>query len=520
MTFSNPSQELYSLWLSAYQATQLREPNTPEKELTRLYLEGSTPTANQIVDALSEHNSTPPLDPSQLLDSLHSILLAVLLNEKGDPSDQKLVHAQILTALNPLQSAVDHSFQLFTTLTALIKQLCGVDFPSPFIKLTQSGMAPQHELYAPGERGVPLSPFHALQGVYCLLLGKVSGDNQLISAAQGVTQWHEKVLDHDRLPPIALYAKQESGPANLHLAATALLFTLSGHFFSQPEWKQNATAQLEALNRTEASSCGGIPPLFPLIVQWSKSWPITDNPAPLTSEAPFNDGECALITHRTEKCSAVATLVGEGTGMGSFKVGDVSILTYGPHVMELHEGQGYGVEQEVLTPEILLYGDNTLPHTSFDRDIPSLSGTVRAGTIPQATVEHTLGEAMDHLAVPNFWVRSKQTLFDNETKITARPLFVGDWVDPNFVFYVNSDCCELEGGRELLPDSLDGYRGQVESVFLKGKEGGILLTSTEGCEEMQVIPLAGGPNYWGANFMVAYSLGAPGKDYSWSISNK
>ena len=86
-----------------------------------------------------------------------------------------------------------------------------------------------------------------------------------------------------------------------------------------------------------------------------------------------------------------------------------------------------------------------------------------------------------------------------------------------FTFYLQTPHCQLENGTELQRRSLDQYHGASSSVWCRSNNNQLVITSDHLFEEMQLIPLGGGSNYWGTDFLLAFPLGKKQNTFSWNI---
>jgi len=86
-----------------------------------------------------------------------------------------------------------------------------------------------------------------------------------------------------------------------------------------------------------------------------------------------------------------------------------------------------------------------------------------------------------------------------------------------FTFFVKADNCLVGGVQSVKPRSFSRYQGRVASIQMQGKLSSLSLEAHHKHGEMQVIPLGGGDNFWGADFLVAYILNPAESRYQWHI---
>ena len=92
------------------------------------------------------------------------------------------------------------------------------------------------------------------------------------------------------------------------------------------------------------------------------------------------------------------------------------------------------------------------------------------------------------------------------------------WDSVAFSFFVKALRCRVASQQEFLyPRTLERYEGEVQTVAFEGQDHVLELRSLSCKGTMQVIPLAGGNNFWGADFLVAYLLSAEQRQYQWHV---
>ena len=107
------------------------------------------------------------------------------------------------------------------------------------------------------------------------------------------------------------------------------------------------------------------------------------------------------------------------------------------------------------------------------------------------------------------WVHWDSSFAENEFSFTAR--FVAEEVmyPLAFTLLVKADLVEIDDYGIVSKASLDKYHGSISHLFVTQQENVLRIDAKGGCE-MQVIPLAGGDAFWGADYMIAYVAEGPG----------
>ena len=64
----------------------------------------------------------------------------------------------------------------------------------------------------------------------------------------------------------------------------------------------------------------------------------------------------------------------------------------------------------------------------------------------------------------------------------------------------------MAGSHRLNPRYLDSYQGPPQQVSFLSKEEGVNGAALEGLSSMEIIPLAADSHFWGADFLVGYTI--------------
>jgi hypothetical protein len=75
-----------------------------------------------------------------------------------------------------------------------------------------------------------------------------------------------------------------------------------------------------------------------------------------------------------------------------------------------------------------------------------------------------------------------------------------EWDGLAFAFFVKADEA-IVGGTKIKALSLSQFEGRAQRVYFKGLE-----IESEEEMDLKVVPLAGGDFFWGADFLLAFSL--------------
>ena len=118
----------------------------------------------------------------------------------------------------------------------------------------------------------------------------------------------------------------------------------------------------------------------------------------------------------------------------------------------------------------------------------------------------------------NTWMEISQQLKDKTLKINASLQTTDPSKTIAFSFFAKAESCLIEGEGALEPSTLSQFEGSPRCIYLlDDNQPRLKLLPPPQCTHMQVIPLPGEPHYWGANFLIAFSLEAGKPPYQWQI---
>lgn len=149
----------------------------------------------------------------------------------------------------------------------------------------------------------------------------------------------------------------------------------------------------------------------------------------------------------------VWTLEGSRAGMGAIQMGDLKVLAFGPHASPLSNARLFGICE----------GGKEWCCAAAQKEV-------------WFQVEPQEG---------GFSLHALGVVFD-------KPIA--------FVFYVKALQCQI-GERVFKPKSLHRFLGEASSVQFDGA-----ILAADRPLKMELIPLAGGNHYWGADFLLAFWL--------------
>jgi hypothetical protein len=332
-------------------------------------------------------------------------------------------------------------------------KLNGLPYPKIDIQLTPSGAYPLFAKWRFPWGAIPYPKEHAEVGGYLSYLAKLEQDEELQRLAQAMCAWHLSTLDHNFEPILSLFS-QEGTITKRQLACA------NDFFFEH--------AQVEK-----------------------------------ASSGSFRYPEFGMVGTRCENFTAMGLGCGCKSGLGAFLKHDVGVLNFGPQLLPVGRGDQFGIaglphelKIESLENGYHLKGTTSVSsHHPKDRELLNLSQSGNSGLWIEA--EHFL---------------QNQTL-DLKIQFSGlRPI-----TDAAFVFFAKAPLCAIETLHRLRAGSLDRYSGPVKTIEFLSEKGRVDLRCSQGATSMEVIPLAGDDSFWGADFLVVFSMEA-GKTQAFHLS--
>jgi len=116
------------------------------------------------------------------------------------------------------------------------------------------------------------------------------------------------------------------------------------------------------------------------------------------------------------------------------------------------------------------------------------------------------------------WMEIEQNYQNASLTVSTNLMGLNGWEDTAFSFFFKAEECVV-GEKTLKGPQFSCYKGPPLPILMKGKEGKIELNLSTAITEIQVVPLEGKNNFWGANFLVSYLLEPKQREYVWTLSS-
>lgn len=431
-------------------------------------------------------------------------LLTLILVLKSKECLQQHIQQAVKSLRHLQRISLWHDHQLFSVYHALVSFLVGQPNNPPQLKQHSNGACPLEDEGYRLWAEIPHPLFHAELGTLWCLYGDATGQMQYVEAAIKLAEWQRNTLDHYYTSFVGLLSREGEASERLLLIHNFLLFNAVARTAYRSDLAFIAQKQLERLSEVADEESIDIPGYSIALEECfnEKSLPVVSGEYYLPSV--LLDQALALAGSRSSESSAVATLYGGKSGMGCYHHQDVKVISFGPQYMPLGDCSGFGLEgsERFLKEHIKTLSSHNGEFT--------LEGTTRMSPHLSANGEESTPSGN--------WIESKQKLKNGMLSIEAKFQGLFDPKELIFSFFVKCKNCVIDGDRTIRPRSLNRYHGKAAPLKLHGAENSIQLNAGQGHEEMHVIPLGGGDNFWGADFLVAYALKDFDRAYSWQLS--
>jgi hypothetical protein len=505
MNSHNPLQRVYEKHLGHLGVV------TPLEKTVCAFIK-KNPPAPSVLDILTktdsgEKRTLKDLDPWHYLSRWREKLAISLIVNLQETAPQYL-EAVKDSGIDAIPYPFWDEFQLPAALRALNCHLS--DLPIPVLSPIQleSGAAPLesggHWTWAE----IPHTALHAELGALWSLLGHVTNNAELTSAAIRLAEWHLKTLDFHFHPFTGLFVQEEDASLCTLLTNNYLLFHAVAVLTKHPEMEYVAQRQLEYLEKLLLRGRTRLLPLAPMLEEWIGRLGEKVQPAGFTLPSGICDPSTALIGYRSPSHSVVCTLFGGKTGLGCLHADDIQIINYGPQRLPLNDCQGFGIEGGV-------YSNDQSLQIAVDESSSDFSMR-RQARVTGVPVYKRSAPLFRNSAFSGIWIDVEQRLHQGVLNIETSFLGMTETDQLAFTFFVKAKQCTVNG-QIVNSRSLARYQGASHPITLHGSKGALTIDLSQHAGELQVIPLAGEDSFWSADFLLAYKIEAGQPKYKWTI---
>lgn len=183
------------------------------------------------------------------------------------------------------------------------------------------------------------------------------------------------------------------------------------------------------------------------------------------------------------------SLEGIHGGFGSVEKDNVCIRSMGPHFFPLGVSDLFGLYRTKDSFE-----DVEIKEEPF-----AFKGWARAANT---------GKPSD------LWIDVQAKQVDEKLSLGVKFFNFTDFTPLAMTFFVKANKVVVNPFFEVYPQSLERYQGQQEKLTFND---GALTLVPQFQGEMQVIPLAGGPYFWGSDFLIAFAITEEMQTYNFDV---
>ncbi len=368
---------------------------------------------------------------------------------------------------------------------------------------------------------IPNPVFHAELGMLWALYTVLKKDEKVKLHVEKLSLWQLNTLDSDFLPFAGLYSQESDASLLSLLMNNHVLFDVASRLCKRSELAHVAEQQIERLAALMLLPPGPIPIHALVLKIWfgrhlppqevksqeAKSFELTST---------IQDRSLALIGYRSPKnksasVSGIATLYGGLSGMGCFHKGDVQIVNFGPQHLPLGDCTGFGLEgtEKLLSGRLQTFETR---ETGF-----ILEGVARMAPRPK---DFKSFGTYRHGDPSGCWIDTKIEMENDRLSLAISYNGIFDDSLFAFVFFVKALGCIVDGRQQIKAKSFQNYQGNICSAHFQGESSSIAISIEEGRQkegEMRVVPLGGGQNFWGADYLIAYQCRPNAGRYRWQL---
>jgi hypothetical protein len=209
----------------------------------------------------------------------------------------------------------------------------------------------------------------------------------------------------------------------------------------------------------------------------------------------FVDHTLCMVSRRSETATLLCVGSGCKSGMGAFLSHDAGIVNFGPQLLPLDNCAGFGLAGLAQKAEV-----------QSQEERFSLSYLCR---LAAPSPRHTPFAGLCDSGYCGLWIESEIEGGLNGISIKSHFEGLSPLNKIVFSFFGKGEGCCVAGSHILKPRSLDRYLGPAQPLAFSGRVGKVHIEATEGVGGMEIIPLAADNSFWGADFLVAFTLSAP-----------
>jgi hypothetical protein len=454
-----------------------------------------------LLDFIEHHqwvNGDLPSSPWARIDLGENLLAAALLislaGKKIAEYPQLLREIEVFT-----QKSGWPRISLVTGQAQLLQLLAGISDAA--LPAEADGYYPFVEGHYWSWADIPFMIQHAQLGIIHTLLAFHQPDSGYRATSKAIADWQTQLLDSDGIPT-TLYQREGATTETQLLATHYILYRAIAQLHQCTRAAAISETILLKLHQIETPSRL---PLYLFAVEAFLESQLPP-PPPEVKSLPemIADPKVLIAGYRSSTRSVICSLSGSRTGIGYIRKGDVKILSYGPHGFPLTECQQYGIEAAAT----LGAGEMAVGENAFN-----LSRIIKLPAEPPAN-NHPATFGM--LPAPFEFAEIRQEYADDILHVSYKP-YSSRSRELGFAFFAQASNCLLSDGTLIKRKSLEQFSGKSQPLALQANHATLTLLPADGTE-MQIIPLAGSDDFWGADYLIAFKTPDAGCFYKWKVT--
>lgn len=399
------------------------------------------------------------------------------------------------------------SSQYFRSLVAVNHALAKMPIPEVGPQLLESGAAliDLHE-YCPW-LSLPYTPHHFEFGIYLCMIALMTKRDDLKEQVLRIVKWQLNTLDYEAKPLPGFFVREKEGRSLHHLSMSYLLFRCAILLTQEKIFSSIAEVTLQMIQSHIEQKKEKLDPLWILLEEWLNQYDHKEAPSSSEVNLPqhMHDTSTALVGYRSPALHVITTLHGEHTGLGAYRYHDIDVVNFGPQYLPLEDCRGFGIEGNALS-------DHGIRRSTIEwrrEGSFTLKGCTRLVDQPSSTL-------MSRGIFRGIWLEMTQEFKNPHLSLKASFLGLDGWDAIAFTFFVKASRVKVDE-QFIQPRSLGRYDGESRAIILEGEKHSLELHPIQSPGTMHVIPLAGGDDFWGADFLISYFMTPDQRDYQWRV---
>jgi hypothetical protein len=476
---------------------QIKDSSPYFERTVQQFLESQDVPSKDIIEECVWHE--PLLSEDKAIGNWRQLLAVNILCDLSQSHQSEMAAKVRLFERHPW----NQSSQYFRALVALNHAFAKMPIPEVGANLLESGAALiDLQEYSPW-LALPFTPHHFEFGIFLCLLSLITKRQDLKDIVLQLVHWQLNTLDASAKPLAGLFVREKEGKILHNLCLSYLLFRGAAILSEETPFAAIAEAAMKSIQERLVQEEEKIHPLWVLIEKWLEQYKIVST-NPLSLPEHIYDPSTALVGYRSSSQHVICTLHGGHTGLGSLRFGNIEVVNYGPQYLPLGEFQGFGIEGNALSDRGMRRSVIEWRRHSF-----TLKGCTRL-------VDQPSPSSFEMGKFRGIWLEVAQEFKKPHFYLKTNFLGLDGWESIAFSFFIKAASCKIQS-QTLLPRTLERYEGEVQTLAFESQQTVLELRALSFKGTMQVIPLAGGNNFWGADFLVAYLLSSDQRHYQWHL---